>query len=223
MLRHNSTSSSTTLNSISTASGSSSESLQGSEPPLTRRERLNSTVSVAGSQHCSAASNPISIHNSYDEPDSSTRTLQCDSESSTKLYHQHSRQPSSMRRADSMHQHLPSLSDMLDTQQNGMNHPTVVNVISIPTSRPASTSIVPAGRISSLRPEPSSNSISVSRSFGRSPWEGPLPIHALLSDSTISGSLGPAAGTAKKPTLGYTQGPRGYGTYLPDSTNKPET
>lgn len=63
-------------------------------------------------------------------------------------------------------------------------------------------------------------------SFGRPPGEGPLPIHALLSDRTLVGSsvheqqpnpiLNGATGpmNTQQSLVGFAHGPSGYGTYF---------
>ncbi|OAQ70593.2 high mobility group, superfamily [Pochonia chlamydosporia 170] len=236
-LRHGSTSSSATPNTTnSSASGSSSERLQGSEPPPTRRERVDSTASIAGSQHSSAAPTPISAHNSYDDAGPSPRTMHFDSGSPIEP-HPHSRHQSVIRgkpRAESTH-HLPSLSDMFDSRQKAIVHPTSAEGLSY-ASRPANSStrtsldgasILSGGRTPALRHEPSSNGTNTSGSsvgsFGRPLGDGPLPIHALLSDRTSVGSpaleqqtspvLASTNGTLKsqQPPIGFAQGPSGYG------------
>ncbi|QPH01314.1 hypothetical protein C2857_005513 [Epichloe festucae Fl1] len=214
-LRHGSTSSSATPNTNSSVSGSGSERLRGSEPPPTRRERVNSTASVAGSQYSSVAPTPIPAHHSYDDPGLSPRTNHFDSASSTEPQHRHSRQSSNMRNkahAESMHQHLPSLSDMLDNSQKSMTNSTTAAsegnpfVTSQPTSssgRPSLDGIssLPSSRTPTLRHHSSSNSTTLSSSnstalsgssvgsFGRPYVDGSLPIHALLSDQSTARPL----------------------------------
>lgn len=241
-LRHGSTSSSATPNTNSSASGSSSERLRGSEPPPTRRERVNSTASVAGSQYSSVAPTPIPAHHSYDDPGLSPRTNHFDSASPTEPQHRHSRQSSNMRskaHAESMHQHLPSLSDMLDNSQKSMTHSTTAACEGNPfvTSQPTSSSgrpsldgisSLPSSRTPTLRHHSSSNSTTLSGSsvgsFGRPYVDGSLPIHALLSDRStarplnserhlnpiVTGGAG-AANRQKSPPFEFAQGPSGYG------------
>ncbi|KHN96316.1 high mobility group protein [Metarhizium album ARSEF 1941] len=237
-LRHGSTSSSATPNTTnSSASGSSSsERLQGSEPPPTRRDRVDSTTSLAESPHSSAAPTPVSAHNSYDDAGASPQALQFDNGSPADPHHPSRHQPA-MRgrgRADSMHQHLPSVSDMLDGRQQAIVHP-VPDGLSYPSRRgngSARTSLdgasfLPGGRPPTLRHESSSNSTNVSGSsvgsFGRLMGEGPLPIHALLSDRNSVGPsfheklhnpiLSGATGTMSthQPLVGLAHGPSGYG------------
>ncbi|KID91203.1 high-mobility group 20A [Metarhizium guizhouense ARSEF 977] len=236
-LRHGSTSSSATPNTTnSSASGSNSERLRGSEPPPTRRECVDSTTSLAESPHSSAAPTPISAQNSYDDAGPSPRAMQFDNGSPTDAYQPSRHQPTlrGRGRADSMHQHLPSLSDMLDARQKAIVHP-VADGLSYP-SRPAnsstrtsldSASLLSAGRTPTLRHESSSNGTNISGSsmgsFGRPPGEGPLPIHALLSDRTLVGSsvheqqpnpiLNGATGpmNTQQSLVGFAHGPSGYG------------
>jgi hypothetical protein len=137
-----------------------------------------------------------------------------------------------------MHQHLPSLSDMLDARQKPTNHPTLADGLSYP-SRPARSStktsldgvaLITGGRAPALH-ESSSNGTNMSGNLtgsfgwfsGLSSGEGPLPIHALLSNRT---ALGPSVHEQTNPVLaggrgmvnkelhplGFAQGPSGYGT-----------
>ncbi|OAA43233.1 high-mobility group 20A [Metarhizium rileyi] len=239
-LRHGSTSSSATPNTTtnSSASGCSSERLRGSEPPPTLRERMESTASLAGSPHSSTAPTPILAQNAHDDAGPSPRTRQFDNESPTDAHppsrHQHAIR--GRRRADSMHQHLPSLSDMLDSRPQAIAHPTLADGLSYP-NRPTnssthtsldSASLLSGGRTPVLRHESSSNGTTVSStsngSFVRTPGEGPLPIHALLSDRSLvespvheqqpKSNLMGASGTVNKQQrlLGLGQeGPCGYG------------
>ncbi|RBR03571.1 uncharacterized protein FIESC28_11742 [Fusarium coffeatum] len=199
-LRHSSSSSST-MTPGNTSSGSGSERLQGSEPPPCRRERLNSIASVAESQHSSTTPTLLSQANSNDDTMSSPRGTNFDAGSPRDLGHQPSTRQQvwreGIRGADvSQQQHLPSLSNMLEDGRKGMpvssgsegnpyssgfvaaNHPR--SVPEIPNVLPSAPPKVPL-----LRHEPSSTSsvgsISPAASFARTPGEGPLPIHALLS------------------------------------------
>ncbi|KAG6020679.1 hypothetical protein E4U41_002766 [Claviceps citrina] len=241
-LRHGSTSSSATPNTISSGSGSSSERLQGSEPPPCRRERMNSTASLAGSQYSSAAATPIPAQHVYDDAVLSPQTKQFDSVSPTDSQNRQSRQPSNMRgnaRTESIHEHLPSLFDMLDSRQTSMAHPAAATSegTTYVTSQTASLSGRPSfdgfsslssSRTPTLRHEPSCNSTQAStssvRSFGRPYADGTLPIHSLLSDRSAA-SLSPsgrrlnpimtgsddAASRQKPPHFEFSQGPSGYG------------
>jgi hypothetical protein len=184
-----------------TSSGSGSERLQGSEPPPCYRERLNSIASVAESQHSSTTPTLLSQANSNDDTMSSPRGNHFDAGSPRETIHQTSTRQQSWRDggrgAETSHQqHLPSLSNMLEDGRKGMpvssgsegnpyssgfvaaNHPR--SVPEVPNVLPSAPPKVPL-----LRHEPSSTSsvgsVSPAGSFARTPGEGPLPIHALLS------------------------------------------
>ncbi|KIL91225.1 hypothetical protein FAVG1_05924 [Fusarium avenaceum] len=199
-LRHSSSSSSTMTPGGNTSSGS--ERLQGSEPPPCRRERLNSIASVAESQHSSTTPTLLSQSNSYDEnmPMSSPQAVYFDAGSPRETHHQHAKRQQSWRESgrsvDSSHQHLPSLSNMLEEGRKGMpvssgseGNPYSSGFVAAnhPRSVPEVPNVLPSAppKIPLLRHEPSSNSsvgsISPAASFARTPGEGPLPIHALLS------------------------------------------
>lgn len=243
-LRHGSTSSGVTpggATSCGSGSGSSSERLQGSEPPPTRHERMNSSASMAGSQHSSTAPTPMSYANSVDEGGLSPQSVKFDAGSPRDVHHRHPRrQPPCVRRgrAASTHQHLlPSLSDMLDTGKSMADTPmTDVSTRTVDFGGSGQSRLVPDGppvlpraRVPSLRHEPSSNGTIASRSStgscARSSGEGSLPIHALLADRTISEvgemkqqpvPLIHAATTIGGPNNFPPEllGPRGYGTSL---------
>ncbi|POR32654.1 High mobility group protein 20A [Tolypocladium paradoxum] len=235
-LRHGSTSSSATPNGASgSGSGSSSERLQGSEPPPTRQERVNSTASMAGSQHSSTAPTPISHHNSIEEPGPSPRTSHFESGSPRDPHHSHSRRQSAWtnrNRANSGHQHLPSLFNMLDDGNKGMDTPMADGnsfVAGSGQSRLVADGppVLPPARVPRLHHEPSSGNTNVSGSstgsFGRIPGEGPLPIHALLTDRAMIGTsefekpLVPAISVVANPNRqqntapGRVHVPMGYG------------
>ncbi|KAG6003446.1 hypothetical protein E4U21_002040 [Claviceps maximensis] len=219
-LRHGSTSSSATPNTNSSRSGSSSERLRGSEPPPSRRERVDSMASVAESQYSSAAPTPRSLQHALDDASLSPRTWQFDKASPTESQHRHSRQSSNLcgrSRTESMHhQHLPSLCDVLDNRQTNMAHsgaPAAAAATTTTTpssdanlymaSRTTSLSGRPSldcmssmssGRAPVLRHESSSStqaSASSGGSFGRPYPDGSLPIHSLLSGRSSDGSLAP--------------------------------
>lgn len=148
-----------------------------------------------------------------------------------------------MRGVDGAHQ-LPSLSDMLEDGRmavappvggDNMHLSTGFVAANHPRSFPEASSGVPGTatpRGPLLRHDHSSNSsvgsISPGVSFARTPGEGPLPIHALLSHQASSapafggldrGSpVSMAGGATPSPTettrlpFGRTAGPRGYGT-----------
>ncbi|KAI9167003.1 High mobility group protein 20A [Paramyrothecium foliicola] len=241
-LRHGSTSSSATpAGSASTGSGngSGSERRRGScEPPLTRQRRGNSTASLTESHHSSTAPTPVSHRNSFEEPGPSPRTTRFDNVH-RESGQGHSRQNSSWRdygRSETGTTHLPSLSDMLDDNRGissgGIDGSSYTSGFVAANQRrrvpdgPTARQAVPPPL---LPHEPSSSGSNLSgnsgASFSRGPGEGPLPIHALLSDrrlssntatyetspaSSIGGSRG--SGDQGKPTLGHSGGPRGYGT-----------
>ncbi|GAO13790.1 hypothetical protein UVI_02004870 [Ustilaginoidea virens] len=194
--------------------------------------------------------------NSFDDAALSPRIAQFDNGSPTDPRHRHSRHPSSLRgdaRPESVHQHLPSLSDMLDVRQTGVSHhphpaaaPEGLSYACSPTggaslARPlfgGGGPVMPVGRPPPLRHESSSNSTSASGSsgssgssggsvgsYGRSIGEGPLPIHALLSDrpddamsnferrlSPVVSTNEPSAAGKNNMAMGFAHGPSGYGT-----------
>ncbi|RGP73788.1 hypothetical protein FLONG3_6209 [Fusarium longipes] len=254
-LRHSSSSSSTTMTPGNTSSGSGSERLQGSEPPPCR-ERLNSIASVAESQHSSTTPTLLSQANSNDDTMSSPRGNHFDAGSPREPNHQTStRQQSwrdSLRGVElSQQQHLPSLSNMLEDGRKGMpissgseGNPYSTGFVAAnhPRSVPEVPNVLPSAppKIPLLRHEPSSTSsvgsVSPAASFVRTPGEGPLPIHALLShhqtlpapiaaaNSAIFERVSPVSGfgtTTPSPTdpaplvrppLGHGVVPRGYGS-----------
>nr|RBQ92048.1 hypothetical protein FVER53263_08051 [Fusarium verticillioides] len=199
-LRHSSSSSSTMTPGGNTSSGSGSERLQGSEPPPCRRERLNSIASIAESQHSSTTPTLLSQANSNDETMSSPQAAHFDAGSPRELHYQAPKRRQSWREGgrgvEVSHQHLPSLSNMLEDGRKGMpiasgsegnpyssgfvaaNHPR--SVPEVPNVLPSAPPKPPL-----LRHEPSSSSsigsVSPAGGFARTPGERPLPIHALLS------------------------------------------
>ncbi|KAG5926240.1 hypothetical protein E4U42_003501 [Claviceps africana] len=238
-MRHGSTSSSATPNTISGSSASSSEVL-GSEPPPSRRERVDSMTSVTGSQYSSAAPTPISAQHPYDDSSLSPRTLQFDKTSPKESQHRSCRQASTMcgnARTESIRQHLPSLCDMLDTRQTYRTHSGAATSSDGNSYMASQTACLSGRRISNLpstrAPTLRHESSSISTQscggsvvhFGRPYADGPLPIHSLLSDRSadrssssgrrlspiISGGSGGAANRQKPPPLEFTQGPSGYG------------
>ncbi|KAH6898304.1 hypothetical protein B0T10DRAFT_555629 [Thelonectria olida] len=237
----------TTLNGHTSGSGSGSERVFESEPPF-RKERLGSVASIAESQH-STAHTMVSQTNSNEDTMSSPRGGPYDAGSPKESHHQPPRRQGSWREGtrgvDGPHQHLPSLSDMLDdgrraippppTENNATHLSTGFVAANHPRSFPEMSNglhgtATPRGPL--LRHDHSSNSsvgsISPGVSFARTPGEGPLPIHALLSHQTSSapalgafdrGSPNPMVGAATpSPTdparlpFGRNVGPRGYGT-----------
>ncbi|KAF5027671.1 hypothetical protein F66182_232 [Fusarium sp. NRRL 66182] len=199
-LRHSSSSSSTMTPGGNTSSGSGSERLQGSEPPPCQRERLSSIASVAESQHSSTAPTPLSQSNSNDETMSSPRAAQFDTSSPRDSHHHAPKRQQPWREGgrgvESSHQPLPSLSNMLEDGRTGLpmssgseGNPYSTGFVAAnhPRSVPEVPNVLPSAppKPPLLRHEPSSNSsvgsISPATSFARTPGEGPLPIHALLS------------------------------------------
>ncbi|KAL6356497.1 hypothetical protein LRP88_10098 [Fusarium phalaenopsidis] len=247
-LRHGSSSSTMTPGgNTSSASGSGSERLQGSEPPPSRRERLNSIASVAESQHSSTTPTLPSQANSNDDTMSSPRILHYDSGSPRDSHRQPPQRQSSWREGGPSHQHLPSLSNMLDdgrkampaaTGSEGNPYSSGFVAANHPRSVPEVPNVLPSAPVRAplLRHEPSSNSsvgsISPANSFARTPGEGPLPIHALLSHHQTmptpavttaavfergspgsgTGAVSPSPTDLTRPPFGHGAVPRGYGT-----------
>lgn len=239
-------SSSTATPGGNTSSGS--ERLQGSEPPPSRQERVNSIASIAESQNSSTTPTIASQSNSIEDNMSSPRAVHLET-SPRDSHRRRVRGKSSWReggRVDKPRQHLPSLSDMLDDGRMGMPVSTASEgnpyssgfvAANHPRSVPEPPNVIPAApsRAPLLRHEPSSSgsigSISPATSFARTPGEGPLPIHALLSNHTMAGPVGVVAagfdqasppplinGASPSPTepprlfYGHIAGHRGYGT-----------
>ena len=200
-LRHGSTSSSATPS--GTTSGSSSERFQESDPPP-RRQRGNSLVSVAGSQHSSTAPTPLSLYNVYDDAGASPRSLHFESGSPVEANLQHPAHHASVghgrARADSMHQSLPSLTDVLDSRQKGQLYPQASAMAPFASSTgvnpPLSMADLPPAQQQApapLRYEPSSGGTSVSSAgsglLPRPNGDGALPIHALLASRGVSSAM----------------------------------
>jgi hypothetical protein len=229
---------------MSTASVSGSEKVSG-EPSQSRQRRGNSIASLAESHHSSTAPTPLSHRNSLDEPGPSPRTVHGDSSSHHRDHSKgHVRQHSAWRdygRPEQGATHLPSLSDMLDDNSRGMVGPATIDNHAYSTGGfvaanqrrrvpdgPSARRTVPAPL---LHHEPSSSGSNGSgtSSFSRGSGEGSLPIHALLSGRSISSatpttyetspasSIGGSGSPVEKvkPALGYSGGPRGYGSALP--------
>jgi hypothetical protein len=150
-------------------------------------------------------------------------------------------------RTEKSRQYLPSLSDMLDDGRMGVpvstaseGNPYSSGFVAPhhPRSVPEPPNVIPAApsRAPLLRHEPSSSgsigSISPATSFARTPGEGSLPIHALLSNHSMAGPVGVVAAgfdqTSPPPLINRTSpsptepprlfyghhiaGHRGYGT-----------
>ncbi|KAF7564061.1 hypothetical protein G7046_g9 [Stylonectria norvegica] len=258
-LRHGSSSSSVARGgNVSSNSGSGSERLQGSEPPPSRQERINSTTSITESRHASTTPTLMSPPNPSEDAIPSPGTVQYGTGSPGESQYGHIR-PSLWRDggrgADVNHRHLPSLSDMLDDGRMSMPIPTASE------GNPYSSGFVAANRSRGvpelpnvlpavpsrplLRNEHSSNgslgSISPATSFSRTPGEGPLPIHALLSNNPIHvaavpggtpalfdratppslvGGASPSPTEGPKQPFGYMAGPRGYGFHATPTTSQ---
>lgn len=245
-LRHGSSSSTATPG----GNGSSgSERLQGSEPPPSRQERVNSIASIAESQQSSTTPTLASQSNSAEDSMSSPRPGHLET-SPREPHRRHARRPSSWRESGSgrgeSHQHLPSLSDMLDDGRMGMPVSTASEgnpyssgfvATNQPRSVPEPPNVLPAAppRMPLLRHDQSSTgsigSVSPATSFARTPGEGPLPIHALLSNHPAAAPVGMVnaafdhgsppsftGGATPSPTeppripFGHLAGHRGYGT-----------
>lgn len=238
-LRHESSSSSIPGGPHSTGSnGSGSERLQGSEPPPTRKERVNSSASMASSHYSSNGLPHLSQRNSLD--DSVTSPLIGHMESSPRSHYPRNQPPPLWKEASKPdgtgRQPLPPLSDMLDDgKMAGLRMSTPSDSSFGPgfvaANHPRGVPMHSNGRVPYLRHEPSSTgssgssgSVSSVSSFARTPGEGPVPIYALLADrsttapsqaSTPPSSAGMASPT--EPSKGSymgTPGPRGYGNYL---------
>ncbi|KAF5536817.1 hypothetical protein FNAPI_11629 [Fusarium napiforme] len=235
-LRHSSSSSSTMTPGGNTSSGSGSERLQGSEPPPCRRERLNSIASIAESQHSSTTPTLLSQANSNDETMSSPQAAYLDTGSPRELHYQAPKRQQSWRAGgrgvEVSHQHLPSLSNMLEDGRKGMpiasgsegnpyssgfvaaNHPR--SVPEVPNVLPSAPPKPPL-----LRHEPSSSSsigsVSPAGAFARTPGEGPLPIHALLSHHQTLPT--PVAANAAMFERGSPVSGLGTGTTTPSPTD----
>ncbi|KAG9249912.1 high mobility group, superfamily, partial [Emericellopsis atlantica] len=204
-LRHGSTSSSaatgTTISSnsgISTRdSRSSSERMNGSEPPPTRQERVNSLGSMSHNGH-EIQPSPRTANFDFNTPNG----------------------------RNGGRQNLPSLSDMLEDGQTAVlpapgsgSGYTTSGFVPANGRRP-----MPEGhRVPLLRHHQSSTdssgsagSTSSMSSYGRAAGDGSLPIHALLSNRSGAApppmpdhNSSPTFSTASSPT--YAAGPRGYG------------
>lgn len=215
--------------STSTASGSSSERMRESESresPNLRHNSANSILSASESHHSSAASMP------------SPASAQFDIDMSKKSKSRHPRRGSSSLRgvphqADLPQQYLPSLSDMLASGQGKTSGPVTDNAgfirgFASANHRPSvsqGTHSLPLGSMSLLHHGPSGgNSVPTasSSSYSRRLSDGPLPIHALLSDqnqtphrrdeslSYTTSYVASSVGRGRQ-AFGQFQGPKGYG------------
>ncbi|KAG5931027.1 hypothetical protein E4U60_006563 [Claviceps pazoutovae] len=215
-LRHGSTSSSATPTTNSSGSGSSSERLRGSEPLSHRRERVSSATSAARSHYTSTTPTLKPASHSYDDTGLSPRATQFEHANPTEPPHRrsrHPRQPSNTRgkaRTEYIHQHLPSLSDMLNNGQTNMAHPVaaeapdgIVCASDYTASLPGRPSLdyhssVSSSRVPSLRHESSSISTQASTSSGGSysarSYDGSLSVRSLISEAS---SNGPSASSGR--------------------------
>lgn len=237
-LRHGSSSSSVPGGTTSSGSGSGSERLQGSEPPPNRKERVGSSASMADSTFAASGIPQKPQHISLEDAATSPLGGFVDGRPMAHYTRHHGRSASWKDPSTGENRTaLPPLSDLLvdgpmagtraaippETSPYGggfvaANHPR-----GLPLQN--GNSAMPASRAPPLRHEPSSNDSSVSASsgssFGRTPGEGPVPIHALLSDrpmappsqmSTPASSTGMGSPTESTPiSYGQNVGPRGYG------------
>lgn len=218
-LRHGSSSSSVTPGSGSgRGSRSSSERVQGSEPPPARQERLSSIGS------CPDTLPGIGLHKhhmSADEPRHSPRAEHFE--------------PRLGRDVQMQQQSLPSLSDVFDDGRvGGIQITQCADDMSYNGCSPAHRRPLldgpSGGRVPLLRhPVSSSSSLgsgSSASSLSRPSVDGPLPIHALLSNQSppppYEASTSPTFLNAPNPivvktslSIGQPHGLRGYGTFPP--------
>lgn len=202
--RHGSTSSSATPTGTNSSrsgsgsgSGSGSEMLKGSEPALSRQDSDESTISMADS---STSSLQLPARRLADHAGRSTGDTQSEVNSPRESMHRHARHSSwreNEATGESRHPKLPSLSDMLEeggignsassTSESNAYASGMAAGASHPWQGPSARQ---SGRAPLLRHGPSSCGSSGSgnsvTSYTRTPGEGPLPIHALLSDRPIA-------------------------------------
>lgn len=221
-LRHGSSSSSSAAHGSGSGGGSmrgsrsSSERMQGSEPPPARQERLNSI----GSNGESLPGMSLHKHHmSVDEPRHSPRSDHFE-----------------FRAQNQQQQSLPSLSDVFDEGRVGGIHigPCAdephYNGYSPAHRRPLVDG--PPGRAPLLRHQGSSSgslgSGSTASSMSRPTMDGPLPIHALLSNQgpppPYEASNSPTFINAPSPidaktplSMGQPHVLRGYGEFTPSA------
>ncbi|KKO96580.1 hypothetical protein THAR02_11316 [Trichoderma harzianum] len=200
----------------STASGSSSERTRDSESresPNTRQNSVNSILSGPEAHHSSIAPilSPASAYFEDNIPKRGSNSGQ------------------------QQQQHLPSLSDMLASGQGRLDGPIIETVglahaFTTTHHRPSASQgehALPPVSVPALHHESSSSGSSVptvaSGRASRRLSEGPLPIHALLSDQNQmphrrdEGPLYTASYVASpaergRSAFGQYQGPKGYGT-----------
>lgn len=224
--------------STSTASGSSSERRRDSESresPNPRQNSVNLVFSGPESHHSSAAPIP-SPASAYFEVDMTKRGSSSGHlrQGSSSLRGVTQMVPHQVDMPQQQQQHLPSLSDMLASGQRRLDAP-VIEPAGLPHAftathhRPSASqgehALLPVS-VPALHHESSSSGSSVptvaSSRASRRLSEGPLPIHALLSDQSQTphrGDEGPlyTASYVASPVergrsaFGPYQGPKGYG------------
>ncbi|KAK5990401.1 High mobility group protein 20A [Cladobotryum mycophilum] len=224
----------------SIASGSSSERVRESEsrePPSRRHDSVTSVASVTESRPSSTAPKSTA---SVPSP----RTAHFDLGTPKRGQQRHTRRASSLRgrgrRVDATHQALPPLADVLvDTQRTLVGPPSADGHAFITGFTPANqrhplpqgSPALGHGPMSFLHHDSSSSGGGAptgTSSFGRRSSDGPLAIHALLSDqgstthhgyerspSSVTSAVSPIE--QGKPLFGQFQGPRGYGFQNPSS------
>ncbi|PCD37642.1 hypothetical protein AU210_006140 [Fusarium oxysporum f. sp. radicis-cucumerinum] len=216
--------------------------------------------------HSSTTPTLLSQANSNDDTMSSPQAAHFDAGSPRDPHYQAPKRQQSWREGgrgvEVSHQHLPSLSNMLEDGRKGMQVPSGSEgnpyssgfvAANHPRSVPEVPNVLPSAppKPPLLRHEPSSSSsigsVSPAAGFARTPGEGPLPIHALLSHhqtlptpvvaanaamfergSPISG-LGTGTTTPSptdpvplvRPYFGHGVVPRGYGSQPLPPTGPP--
>lgn len=206
-LRHGSSSSSMTPGSGSGSgsirgSRSSSERMQGSEPPPARQERLNS---IGSNSESLPGIGMHKHHMSVDEPRHSPRADQFEH-----------------RMGRDQPQSLPSLSDVFDDGRiGGLQIAHSADEPPYSGYSPAHRRPLVDGRVPLLRHQGSSNG-SLGSGSSRSTVDGPLPIHALLSNQgpppPYEASTSPTFLNAPSPIdvkAPLSHGLRGYGKFPP--------
>lgn len=224
--------------STSTASGNSSERTRDSEPresPNPRQNSFNSILSGPESHHPSIAPIPAPA-SAYFEVDMPKRVSSSGHlrQGSSSIRGATQMMPHQADMPQQQQQHLPSLSDMLASGQGRLDAPVMETVglaHALTTHRRPSASqgehalppvLVPGLHHESLSSGSSALTVASGRASRRLS-EGPLPIHALLSDQTQTshrrdeGPLYTASYVASpvergRSAFGHYQGPKGYGT-----------
>jgi hypothetical protein len=176
----------------SSRSASRAESRRSSEPPASRGQRLGSVVSTAESQYSAATTPTASQASPQDEPMHSLMMVKTERHERSPTFNSveapTQRSQNWRDEQPNLQRHLPSLSDVFDGQRfPGGMHSAELNGFRFPRDPIPSPGALP-GRIDSgnTRP-PTLNSEQSSASSGspygqpRTPIDGPLPIHALLT------------------------------------------